>query len=423
MNQYKNKKITIVGLARSGLAAALLLDDIGVEVSITDNSDTPQVRENLEKVNSAQIKIEIGKHTREFIIGRDLVIISPGVKDASSAVIWAKEFNIPIISEIELASSLCPASIIAITGTNGKTTVATLIGEVLKHAGKNVFVLGNIGQPFCSQVNQMKKTDFVSLEVSSFQLERIENFRPKVAVVLNFTPDHLDRYKDINEYLEAKKRIFLNQTPNDWAVLNYDDPVVRDLSKFTKAKIRYFNQSPYTLNLNPNQLAVMAAVSIFGISKRSCYEVFENFKGVEHRMEFVENINGIEFINDSKGTNVDSTIWALKNTSKPVVLIAGGRDKNSDYSVICDIIKEKVKKIILIGEAKDKIRKSFNGLLPMEDAASIDEAISLAYRSARKGDCVLLSPMCASFDMFRNYEERGRVFKDIVRNLKIRIKD
>ena len=417
MSKYKNKKVTVVGLARSGLASANLLDSLGAEVWVTDAASTPQIHENLKKLKSHRIKVQTGKHTREFIEGRDLVVISPGVSDKSEAVLWAGELNVPVISELELAASLCKGKIIAITGTNGKTTVTTLVGEILKFAGKKVFVLGNIGTPFSAEVMNIGKDDFVSLEVSSFQLEKIKTFRPYVAVVLNFTQDHLDRYKDINEYLQAKKRIFLNQTKDDWAVLNFDDPVVRALDKSTKAVVRYFNQGSSTSNLNPNQLAVMTVGSIFGISKESCYEVFKNFKGIEHRMEFVTSINGIEFINDSKGTTVDSTVWALKNMSRPVVLIAGGLDKKSDYSVIKDLVKERVKKVVLIGQAKEKIRRSFEGLLPLEDAGSFDEAVSVAFKSAKDGDIVLLSPMCASFDMFKDYEERGRIFKDIVRKI------
>ena len=414
---FKNKKIAIAGLARSGFACAGLLSGLGAKVNVTDNQDNDSTRANALKLQSKNIEIELGRHTREFIKDRDLIVVSPGVTNKALPIVWAREYNIPIISEIEVGWILCPATIIAVTGTNGKTTVTTLIGKILEAKGKKVFILGNIGNPFCGDLSKIQTDDFVSLEVSSFQLESIQRFKPNISVILNFSCNHLDRYSSMPEYLKAKKRIFMNQDKSDYLVLNYHDPAVRELAKETEANVIYFYEAE---NLNPNFAATLTVSSILGIDKELCLDVFSKFKGVEHRLEHVAELGNIEFVNDSKSTNVDSTIWALKNISRPIVLIAGGRDKGSDYSIISDLIKKKVKEIILIGEAKKKIEDAFGGFLPIGEAASLEEAVNVAFSNANSGDCVLLSPMCSSFDMFFNYEERGRVFKravyDLIRN-------
>ncbi|MCX5702550.1 MAG: Mur ligase family protein, partial [Candidatus Omnitrophica bacterium] len=312
---FKKKKVTIIGLARSGLACANLLYELGADVSVTDNQENGLTRSNALKLKSKDIKLELGKHSPEFVRKKDLAVISPGVSDASLPVIWAKQYNIPIISEIELGWILCPATVIAVTGTNGKTTVSVLIGKILEASGENVFVCGNIGNPFCGELGKIKTGDFVSLEVSSFQLERIQAFKPKISVILNLSRNHLDRYKDMQEYLEAKKRIFMNQDKKDCVVLNYNDQIVRGLAKEAKAEVVYFYQDS---QLNPNQSAVLAVGSKLGISRDICLEVFSKFKGVEHRLEHVGEMNNIKFINDSKATTVDSTVWALNNISSPV---------------------------------------------------------------------------------------------------------
>ena len=418
VSQYKDKKVVVIGLARSGIAAAHLLREAGAKVFVTDSSSNDKLKELAGDLIRDAMKVELGAHTLDFIRRKDLVVVSPGVSDKSQAIIWAKERNIPIISEIDLAWQLMPqAEVVAITGTNGKTTVTSLIAKVLEADGKKVHTLGNIGKPFSREIGQIRKGDFVSLEVSSFQLEKIAKFKPGVAVILNFTPDHLDRYRDMSGYLSAKKRIFLNQDENDYLVLNYDDLTLRALAKEAKARVIFFSAQDNSDNLNPNQLAVMAVAKALGISENICLEVFRNFKGVEHRLEQVRVLKDIEFINDSKATNVDSAVWALRNTRKPAIMIAGGRDKNSDYGTISDLVREKVKLLVLIGEAREKIRSALGGVLPIKEAGTLDEAISLSYNQAKSGDCVLFSPMCASFDMFDNYEHRGRVFKEIVNKL------
>ncbi len=413
-NYYKNKKITIVGLARSGLACANLLYDLGAQVSITDHQVTDSTRLNLSKIKSKEIKVELGRHSQEFIKGRDLLVTSPGVSNDALPIIWAQQFNIPIISEIELAWVLCPATVIAITGTNGKTTVTTLIGKVLEAQDRKVFICGNIGNPFSGELEKMQEEDFVSLEVSSFQLERINRFKPKISVILNFTCNHLDRYKNMQEYLEVKKRIFMNQDKTDYLVLNYEDPVLRELAKEANAQVLYFSSNK---GLNPNEAVVLTVGSILGIDEKLVLNVFREFKGIEHRLESVAEINNIKFINDSKSTTVDATIWALKNTPSHIILIAGGREKGNDYSIIMDLVRKKVKEVILIGESKERIKDAFKGSLSVGDAYTLEEAVIKAFEKARPGDYVLFSPMCKSFDMFSDYEHRGRVFKKTVYDL------
>jgi UDP-N-acetylmuramoylalanine--D-glutamate ligase len=282
--------------------------------------------------------------------------VSPGVTSDAMPVVWAEQVNIPIISEIEFAWLICPATVIAITGSNGKTTVATLIGKILEAKGKKAFVCGNIGKPFSGEVDKIEEHDFVSLEVSSFQLERINKFKPKISVILNFSRNHLDRYNNLEEYLKAKRRIFMNQDKSDYLVLNSEDPVLRELAKETNARVAYFSRIP---GLSPNQSAVLNVGKILGIEKELCLEVFRNFKGVEHRQEYVAQINNIKFINDSKATTVEAAIYALENINSPIVLIAGGKDKGLDYSIILDLARKKIKEVVLIGEARSKIREAF----------------------------------------------------------------
>lgn len=425
ISDYKNKKIAIIGLARSGFASACLLNDLGASVFVTDSVKNDNIIKHANLLKERGIAVEVGGHTKNFIRGKDLIVVSPGVSNDSQVLIWAEEFSIPVIGEIELAWSVCPATIIAITGTNGKTTTTTLLSKVLEAYGFCAPALGNIGNPFSLMAATLKPSDFVSLEVSSFQLERIKNFKPKVAAILNFAQNHLDKnhrgHSDMSQYLLAKKRIFMNQDETDYLLLNYSDRLLRDLGSEARSKIVFFNKDELRdnskLNLNPNHLAVIALSAIFGVPRDLCLEVFRNFNGVEHRMEHVRNIKGVEFINDSKATNVDSTIWALENIAGNVILIAGGRDKNIDYSIISDYLKAKVKLLIVIGEAKEKIVRAFSAIVPIQEASTLEEAVYISHKKASAGDCVLLSPMCASFDMFNDFEHRGRVFKEIVNGL------
>ena len=411
---YKDKKITVVGLARSGVACANLLYELGAQVNVTDNKDDSLRLENSRKLKSKNIKVELGRHTPDSIKGSDLVVISPGVTSQALPVVLADERNIPVISEIELAFSLCPATVVAVTGSIGKTTVTSLIANIINASGKKAFACGNIGTPFCAQVTRMQEADFAVVEVSSFQLERIKDFKPAIACMLNFSRNHLDRHADMQEYLEAKKRIYANMDKGDYLVLNYDDPVLRGLSKETKAKVVYFSKKD---GLNPNQGAALAVGGILGIDRGIIEGVFGEFRGLEHRMEFVAEINGVRFINDSKATTMESAAWALENIATPVILIAGGKDKGVDYASLLGIAKKKVRGVILIGEAREKMESAWKGSLSMEGAGTMEEAVRKAFLKAGAKDTVLLSPMCSSFDMFSDYEERGRVFKRCVLGL------
>lgn len=411
---FRNKKITIVGLARSGLACANLLYSLGAQVSVTDSQNSTSTRKNSLLLKSVKIKRELGGHSRDFIKDRDLIVISPGVADSAQPLVWAKKYAIPVISEIELGWLLCPAKVIAVTGSSGKTTVTTLIGLILKAAGKRAFVCGNIGNPFAGEVRKIKPSDFVVLEVSSFQLEKIRTFKPKIAVITNLSKNHLDRYPGMKEYILAKKRISLNQDKKDFLVLNPQDKQLIRMARQTRARVKFFKVEP---GLNPNQAAVLSVGSILGISRKTCLKVFKKFKGLEHRMEEVAEIRGVRFINDSKATTAESTIWALRNINSPIILIAGGKDKGVDYRALLDPARDKVKEVILIGEAKEKIKSALQGRLRISFSATLEQAVSCAFGKADSGDCVLLSPMCSSFDMFSDYEHRGRVFKSAVLEL------
>ncbi|PIQ85834.1 MAG: UDP-N-acetylmuramoyl-L-alanine--D-glutamate ligase [Candidatus Omnitrophica bacterium CG11_big_fil_rev_8_21_14_0_20_43_6] len=415
-NEYfKNKKVAIVGLARSGVACANLLARCGALVSVTEIKDDPPSRQACTKLCSPEIKVELGSHSRDLIKQVDLVVISPGVPLDSLCAKWAREFNKLLISEIEVASILCPATIIAVTGSNGKTTVATLIGKVLAESKKQVFVCGNIGNPFCGEVEKMQEGDFVVLEVSSFQLETIKDFKPKIAVILNLTPNHLDRYNNLQEYLNAKKRIFMNQDENDFLVLNAGDPLLNAASSGAKSKVIFFNQIE---GLNPNHSAVIAVGRILGLELALMQKVLREFKGIRHRLEEVAEIKGVRFINDSKATTADSAIWAINNIACPIILIAGGRHKGIDYRVMLKAAKGKILHAFLIGEAKDIIARHLaEGGFLIDQADTLKEAVTKAYYQARPGYCVLLSPMCSSYDMFKDYEERGAAFKAIVLDL------
>lgn len=411
---FKGKKITIVGLARSGFACADLLSDLGADVSVTDNQDNSSTRGFASRLSTKKIKIELGRHSESIVSGSDMVVISPGVTDDSPAVVAAKSNKIPVVSEIEIGYMLCPARIIAVTGSNGKTTVTTLIGKIIEASGKRAFVCGNIGNPFCGEIGKIREQDFVSLEVSSFQLENIRQFKPYIGLILNLSKNHLDRYPGMEEYIAAKKRLFLNQDEADFLVLNKEDMPSAGFSGEARSKTIFFERSP---GKTSNQAAVLACAGILGIDKELCMKVFREFKGIEHRFEFVAEIDKVRFINDSKATTVESCKMALENLSCPVILIAGGRHKGVDYSLLLPEARKKVKEVVLIGEAGKNIRQSFEGELVLNEAQSMDDAVRYAFKKAKPGDCVLLSPMCSSFDMFSNYEERGRVFKQAVLNL------
>lgn len=417
----KNKNITVVGFAKSGMAVAELIHRFQGKVRISE----AKPREAFEALLSGwalkdKAVMEFGGHTEKFIEGSDLIVLSPGVRIDAKPAGWARAKNIPVIGEIELAWRFCSKPVIAVTGSNGKTTVSTLIAKVLEKGGMKVCLCGNIGSPFSKHIPDLSQKDIVVLEVSSFQLESIVDFRPHVAVFTNFSQNHLDRHKDLQEYFDAKKRIFLNQKNDDYAILNYEDVRIRKVASGLNAIISYFNPPGIHARAgmtNPNFLAAMEVGRIFGVSLEQCRDVFREFKGVEHRLELVRSLNGINFINDSKATTAEAARWALTSTEKPIIMICGGRDKNIDFSVLNDLVKEKVKKMVVIGEAKDKLKNTFQNIVAVEESDTLESAVLLARKNAAKGDSVILSPMCTSFDMFANFEERGKVFKDIVSRL------
>jgi len=430
------KKVTIIGGKRSGMALARLVIRLNGKIKISEQDDEDCLPQDFRawaaKHNAA---FEFNGHTQEFIKDSDLIVLSPGVPFNANCIQWAYEEKICVLGEIEFASQFCTKPIIAVTGSNGKTTVATLIGKILQKAGQKICLCGNVGFPFSDYVLDLDsdRINYVILEVSSFQLESVhdlisaskegafefEGFKPHIAVILNFSQNHLDRHKDLKEYFRAKKRIFINQGPEDILVLNDKDMEIRKLSSQAKSRIVYFNSSDdnYAVT-NPNYLAVLSVGKILNVDANDCYEVFNEFEGVEHRLEKVRSLDGIDFINDSKATTAQAALWALENIDQPIVMICGGRDKNIDFSVLAETVQQKVKQMFVIGEAKTKIRQTFDELIDLQECEGLEEAVMMAKRIASKGDCILLSPMCASFDMFADFEERGRVFKKIVNQLK-----
>lgn len=418
----KGKKITVVGLGNSGFNAAVLAADLGAKVWATDAGDSPALREAKKALEAKGVKVQIGGHTEDFIKASDLVVLSPGVEETSPALKWARIYNIPVIGEMEFGFRYCKGRIIAITGTNGKSTVTTLIGQILKDAGLDTVVCGNIGNSLCGEIGGIDKDTWVVLEVSSFQLETIVGFKPYIAVILNITDDHMDRYSKFSDYFAEKLKVFKNQDKNDRLVLNYDAENLRPLKSMAASKVSFYRRSPGDkfdttlkgVHNTENILASILVSSIVGVPMPSMLRTIKYFKGLSHRFETVAVIDGVEYIDDSKGTTVDSTARAIDSCKSPVILIAGGKDKHSDYGAIKDRIKSKVKELILIGEAADAIAGAIEGAAIMHKAKDMDEAVRMARGLAKKGDSVLLSPMCSSFDMYKSYKHRGEVFRKAV---------
>jgi UDP-N-acetylmuramoylalanine--D-glutamate ligase len=424
----KDKEVVVVGLAKSGVAALELLKKQGTKARATEVSAKDSVACLAEKLRQRDFKIEIGKHTPDFLKGADLIITSPGVPDTALPIAWARKNNVKVIDEIELGFLFCKAPIIAVTGTNGKSTTVSLIGHIFNNSGRKAVVCGNIGNPFSGEIGRLKDDCVVVLEASSFQLSRIDKFRSKVAVLLNTTQNHLDRHANFNEYLAAKVNIFKNQSESDVAVLNYKDENIMQNTAGIKAKKVFFNKGKFDI-CDPKDLKIKGAHNVenawaaalcaaaFGISRKEIAAALKSFEGLEHRCEYVATVNGVKFINDSKSTTVDAAIKALTCCDEPVVLIAGGRDKNSDFAPLRNFIANRVKTVVLIGEAREKIKNALSGVVDIKEADSMESAVKSALKLAKKGESVLLSPMCTSFDMFDDFEHRGRVFKEIVEEL------
>ena len=408
------KKVCIVGWGRSGISLTNLLLGLGKEVKVSeaaeDKTFPPQLINDFARKG---VKFEFAGHSKEFIKDAQLLILSPGVDLSSSPVKQiAQVYKIPCVGEIEFSSWLTKAKIIAITGTNGKTTCSELTYQLLKHTKRQVFLGGNIGKPFSSFVLDTKKKDLIVLEISSFQLESIIEFKPYLAAFLNIEPDHLDRYSDFKDYFQAKLNIFKNQDREDWAILNKNIDFRSQIEKAIKSQLVYFSKE----FSNENFSCVYRIAAVFGLTKIDCLKVFSEFKGLRHRLEVVRELNKVTFVNDSKATNPSSTIWALKNTKAPIILLAGGKDKGLDYSSILPNLG-KVKKVNLFGEAAVKIGEALGSKVETEIFSSLEEAVLSSYQGVASGDTILLSPMCSSFDMFSNYQDRGDKFIEIVNSI------
>ncbi len=443
-------RVLVVGMARSGMAAALTLAGQGAIVTACDIKDAKALPGVTEKLKNAGVDVITGGYppvTGQF----DLVIASPGVPATEQPFIEAVQSGIPVWSELELAHRFTRGEVVAVTGTNGKTTTTALMGEMFARAGVPVVVAGNIGTPLIGEVKNTTDCHVTVLEVSSFQLEWVEKFHPRVAVILNITPDHLDRHGSMENYAAAKAKIFQAQSAVDYTVLNYDDPGVRNLAAKTPAQVIFFSSRHIletgvfvvdgTITVRQeeelpviavedvaikgahnieNALAAVAAGWAMGLTPERMKETLALFPGVEHRLEFVRELDGVRYINDSKGTNPDASVKALEAYPNPVVLIAGGKNKGSDFTRFARAVKEKAKVIILLGEAAEDIHAALasEGYQAVRRVDSYRQAVPLAQKLAQPGDIVLLSPACASWDMFNSYEERGALFKKLVNNLR-----
>jgi len=448
----KGKKISVIGAARSGIAVAQVLREKGSKVFVSDSASAEKLQSQITMLNSLGIEYEVDGHTQR-VLDADLIVLSPGVPSNASVVLEAERHDIPIVSELELTSWFCPSPIIAVTGSNGKTTTTTLIGRILGDAKYKHTVAGNIGTAFSSVLSALDSTSVAVLEVSSFQLDHVEAFRPKISVLLNITPDHLDRYNgSFEKYIASKCRVFENQTNDDYLIYNYDDTETREhVRRMASLHVQTlpfgidqeFDEGAFVedgmlttlidgkrtgiietdqisirgIHNLYNSMAATLAAQIMDVGAASIRATLKNFKGVEHRLEFVREINGVKYVNDSKATNVDSVWYALQAFKEPIVLLLGGRDKGNEYSRLHDLVEQHVKTIVAIGESADKVAAEFKTITNVVRATSMEEAMKLAQTSAMAGDVVLLSPACASFDWFEHYEHRGKVFKQLVNSL------
>ena len=447
------KRTLVVGLGKSGVASALFMKAHGARVTVSDTKSGDELRNEIPVLLDHGITVETGGHGDRTFRGQDLIVVSPGVPVDAPPLVQARSLGETVIGEIELAAQFLPGPIIAITGSNGKTTTTTLAGEIMTAAGFPTLVGGNIGTPAISLADRAKPETIIVLEVSSFQLETIQTFRPKVAVVLNVTPDHLDRHRTFEIYVDAKSRIFENQQGSDFAVLNADDPTCVAMAQRTRAQVFWFSrqkeveQGAWVRGGNlvfhdskgqreilqvseiplkgahnlENVLAAVCAGVLMGCAPERIRQAVQNFKAVEHRLEFVATVNGVDYYNDSKATNVDATIKALESFPANIHLILGGKDKGSDYTVLNDLLRKRVKRVYTIGAAAAKIESQIlsqkNGGPELVHAETLENALRKANAVARSGDVVLLAPACASFDQFKSYEHRGKVFKEIVKGL------
>ncbi|MFY9912109.1 MAG: UDP-N-acetylmuramoyl-L-alanine--D-glutamate ligase [Candidatus Sulfotelmatobacter sp.] len=451
--ELNNKRVLVVGLGKSGVASALFLKAHGARVTASDTKSGDELRNEIPVLLDHGITVETGGHGERTFREQDLIVVSPGVPVDAPLLQQARSLGEVVIGEIELAAQFLSGPIVAITGSNGKTTTTTLAGEILTSGGLPTSVGGNIGTPAISLAERATPETAIVLEVSSFQLETIRTFHPKIAVVLNVTPDHLDRHRTLDVYVNAKSRIFENQNNSDYAVLNADDATCVAMAERTRAQVFWFSRQKEVKqgawvrdgqilfrngseqreimqvseiplkgahNLE-NVLAAVCAGALMGCAPEKIRQAVREFKAVEHRLEFVATIRGVDYYNDSKATNVDATIKALESFPANIHLILGGKDKGSDYSVLNDLLRKRVKRVYTIGAAAMKIESQIvsekAGGPELVHAETLENAIRKASAVAQPGDVVLLAPACASFDQFKSYEHRGRVFKGIVMGL------
>src|SRR5579862_581378 len=451
--ELNGKRALVVGLGKSGVASALFMKARGARVTVSDTKSGDELRNEIPVLLDHGITVETGGHGDRTFRGQDLIVVSPGVPVDAAPLVQARSQGESVIGEIELAAQFLPGPIVAITGSNGKTTTTTLAGEIMAAGGFSALVGGNIGTPAISLADRAKAETIVVLEISSFQLETVQTFRPKVAVVLNVTPDHLDRHRTFEIYTDAKARIFESQRPDDFAVLNADDPTCVAMAGRTRGQVFWFsrlkeveqgawvkdgaivfrdkNGQSEILQVSDiplkgahnleNVLAAACAGILMGCAPEKIRQAVHDFKAVEHRLEFVATIGDVDYYNDSKATNVDATIKALESFPSNIHLILGGKDKGSDYTVLNDLLRKRVKRVYSIGAAAAKIESqivsSKNGGPEVVHAETLENAIRKANAAAQPGDIVLLAPACASFDQFKSYEHRGKVFKEIVGSL------
>ena len=447
--ELKDKRVLVVGLGRSGVAAAFFLQDRGARVSVSDAKSEAQLEKEIPALLDRGISLEVGHHSERTFRDQDLIVVSPGVPSDQPQLQHARALGIPIVGEVELACRFLQGRIIAITGSNGKTTTTTLAGDILGKSGKKTLVGGNIGTPVISLVGQSSPEHLVVLEISSFQLETIQQFKPWIAAILNITPDHLDRHHTFQAYVDAKSRIFENQQAGDFALLNADDPTCTGLKNKGKAALYWFSRkqpvesgaflrddriifrnagretpvlpiSDIQLKGAHNLENVLAAVAVgmlAGCEPQQVRKAVAEFGGVEHRLEPAGQVNGVAYYNDSKATNVDATIKALESFSGNIHIILGGKDKGSDYAVLVPLLRQRAKGAYLIGAAAEKIASQIQGATRIVQSGTLDRALRQASEAAVAGDIVLLAPACASFDQFENYEQRGQVFKRLVQAL------
>lgn len=447
--EYNGKKALVCGMARSGIAAAKLLNRLGARVTLQDMKKREEISADVLALEGEGIVLYTGANPDEIACAQDLIVLSPGIPCDLPFIAAAENAGIEVISEVELAYRLTPCPITAITGTNGKTTTTTLTGEIMKTAYSGTAVVGNIGIPYSEEVERLTEKDWVVAEISSFQMEKAKEFHPHISAVLNITPDHLNRHKTMDVYIAMKERVFAKQTAADFCILNHGDETCRKMADKTAAKVFFFDSSETLaegiyldgdaievrwgainetlIHVDELQILgvhnyenVMAAAAMgicAGIALDTIRAVLKGFAGVAHRIEYVATVDGVDYYNDSKGTNVDASIRAVLAMKKPIVLIGGGYDKGSSFDEWTKLFPGRVKHLVLIGVTAPKVRASAEkfGFTAISDCETFEEAVDLCREKAEDGDCVLLSPACASWGMFDNYEQRGDMFKEQVR--------